>query len=43
MFALSLYLIVFGGLVFYAFNVLNHPDNCIPADFYETPRHVVPE
>jgi quinol-cytochrome oxidoreductase complex cytochrome b subunit len=43
MFALSLYLIVFGGLVFYASNVLNHSDNCILADPYETPRHVVPE
>jgi quinol-cytochrome oxidoreductase complex cytochrome b subunit len=43
MFALSLYLIVFGGLAFYAPNVLNHPDNCIPADSCETPLHVVPE
>ena len=23
--------------------MLNHPDNCIPADPMETPAHVVPE
>jgi quinol-cytochrome oxidoreductase complex cytochrome b subunit len=43
LFALACYLIVFGFFVFYFPNVLNHPDNYIPADPYETPPHVVPE
>ena len=43
LFAFTIYLFVFASLVFYAPNLLNHPDNCIPADPLETPAHVVPE
>lgn len=43
LFAFSVYLIVFAVFVFYFPNFLNHPDNCIPADPFETPKHVVPE
>lgn len=42
-FALCVYLLVFATFVFYYPNVLNHPDNYIPADSMETPAHVVPE
>jgi quinol-cytochrome oxidoreductase complex cytochrome b subunit len=42
-FAFTVYLLVFGTFVFYFPNVLNHPDNCIPADPMKTPAHVVPE
>lgn len=42
-FAFTVYLVVFGIFVFYFPNVLNHPDNCIPADPMRTPAHVVPE
>jgi ubiquinol-cytochrome c reductase cytochrome b subunit len=42
-FAFSAYLLIFIFLVVYFPNVLNHPDNYIPADFSETPAHVVPE
>jgi ubiquinol-cytochrome c reductase cytochrome b subunit len=42
-FAFTVYLIVFAIFVFYFPNVLNHPDNCIPADPLHTPAHVVPE
>lgn len=43
LFSFSCFLVVFGFFVFYCPNVLNHPDNCIPANRYETPLHVVPE
>lgn len=43
LFAFSCYLLVFAFFVFYFPNALNHPDNYIPADPYETPPHVVPE
>jgi quinol-cytochrome oxidoreductase complex cytochrome b subunit len=43
LFAFSVYLLVFGVFVFYFPNVLNHPDNYIPADPLHTPAHVVPE
>jgi ubiquinol-cytochrome c reductase cytochrome b subunit len=43
LFAFSVYLLVFGIFVFYFPNVLNHPDNYIPADPLHTPAHVVPE
>nr|YP_010533558.1 cytochrome b [Gomphonema parvulum]UXX44709.1 cytochrome b [Gomphonema parvulum] len=43
LFAFSVYLLVFATFVFYFPNVLNHPDNCIPADPLQTPAHVVPE
>lgn len=42
-FAFFCFLLFFGTFVFYFPNVLNHPDNCIPADPMETPAHVVPE
>jgi ubiquinol-cytochrome c reductase cytochrome b subunit len=42
-FAFTVYLLVFATLVFYFPNVLNHPDNYIPADPMKTPAHVVPE
>lgn len=42
-FAFTVYLLVFATLVFYFPNILNHPDNCIPADPLQTPAHVVPE
>jgi ubiquinol-cytochrome c reductase cytochrome b subunit len=42
-FAFSFFLVVFCIFVFYLPNVLNHPDNYIPADPLETPAHVVPE
>jgi quinol-cytochrome oxidoreductase complex cytochrome b subunit len=42
-FAFSCYLVVFGFFVFYYPNLLNHPDNYLPADPFETPKHVVPE
>lgn len=43
LFAFSIYLLVFATFVFYFPNVLNHPDNCIPANPMKTPAHVVPE
>lgn len=43
LFAFTVYLLVFATFVFYFPNFLNHPDNCIPADPFETPKHVVPE
>ena len=43
MFAFFCFLFFFGTFVFYFPNVLNHPDNCVPADPMETPAHVVPE
>ena len=42
-FALSCFLFFFAFFVLYFPNILNHPDNCIPADPLETPAHVVPE
>lgn len=42
-FAFTVYLLVFAILVFYFPNLLNHPDNYIPADPLQTPAHVVPE
>lgn len=42
-FAFTVYLLIFSIFVFYFPNVLNHPDNCIPADPLQTPAHVVPE
>ena len=42
-FAFSCFTFVFAFYVFYYPNVLNHPDNFIPADPIKTPRHVVPE
>ena len=42
-FAFSSFLVFFAIFVFYFPNVLNHPDNYIPADSLETPAHVTPE
>ncbi|MDX6750531.1 cytochrome b N-terminal domain-containing protein [Geminicoccaceae bacterium 1502E] len=43
LFGLMVFLLVFGGFVFYAPNMLGHPDNYIPADPLVTPAHIVPE
>lgn len=43
LFAFTCFLFFFGFIVFYYPNFLNHPDNCIPADPMETPKHLVPE
>ncbi len=42
-FALILFVIFFAMFVFYAPNMLGHPDNYIPANFLVTPEHIVPE
>jgi len=42
-FALSAFVILFAGFVFYAPNFLGHPDNYIEADPLVTPPHIVPE
>ena len=42
-FALSCFLLFFAFFVLYFPNVLNHPDNYIPANPLQTPAHVVPE
>jgi ubiquinol-cytochrome c reductase cytochrome b subunit len=43
LFALMIFFLFFAFFVFYFPNVLNHPDNCIPANPIKTPAHVVPE
>lgn len=43
LFAFFCFMFFFSVFIFYFPNVLNHPDNCIPADPYKTPAHVVPE
>ncbi|MBA17629.1 MAG: cytochrome b, partial [Sphingomonas sp.] len=40
---LVVFLIVFAGLVFFAPDMLGHPDNYIPANPLSTPAHIVPE
>ena len=42
-FAMSMFVILFAALVFYAPNFLGHPDNYIEADPLVTPPHIVPE
>ena len=42
-FALALFALFFAGFVFYAPNLLGHPDNYIPANPLQTPAHIVPE
>ena len=42
-FAMSVFVILFAGFVFYAPNFLGHPDNYIEADPLVTPPHIVPE
>lgn len=36
-------LLIFAALIFYAPNLLGHPDNYIPANPLSTPAHIVPE
>jgi quinol-cytochrome oxidoreductase complex cytochrome b subunit len=43
LFAFTCFLLFFGVFIFFFPNYLNHPDNCIPADPMETPKHLVPE
>ena len=43
LFAFTCFLFIFAFFVFCAPNVLNHPDNCVPANSIKTPPHVVPE
>lgn len=43
LFAFTCFILFFGVFVFFFPNFLNHPDNCIPADPMETPKHLVPE
>src|SRR5207344_65448 len=42
-FALALFALLFACFVFYAPNLLSHPDNYIPANPLQTPAHIVPE
>jgi len=42
-FGVGVFLIVLGLFVFFAPNMLGHPDNYIPADPLVTPEHIVPE
>lgn len=43
MFGLTVFLLLWAGLVFYAPNFLGHADNYIPANPLVTPAHIVPE
>ncbi len=43
LFAVVAFSVFFGFFVFYAPNVLGHPDNYIPANPLVTPAHIVPE
>jgi len=43
LFALMSFFLFFAFFIFYFPNILNHPDNCIPANPLKTPAHVVPE
>ncbi len=42
-FAVLVFLTLFTALVFFAPNMLGHPDNYIPANPMSTPAHIVPE
>ena len=42
-FGFGVFFIIFAGFVFFAPNVLGHPDNYIPANSLVTPTHIVPE
>ena len=42
-FGLGIFLLVFASLLFFAPNLLGHPDNYIPANPMSTPAHIVPE
>ncbi|MCS6779915.1 MAG: cytochrome b/b6 [Geminicoccaceae bacterium] len=43
LFGLSVFFLFFGSFLFFAPNVLGHPDNYIPANPLVTPPHIVPE
>jgi len=43
LFGLAVFMLVFSALVFFAPNLLGHPDNYIPANPLVTPPHIVPE
>jgi len=42
-FALTVFILIFGIIVFFFPNKLGHPDNYIPANPMITPAHIVPE
>jgi ubiquinol-cytochrome c reductase cytochrome b subunit len=42
-FGLGVFLIIFAAIVFFAPNMLGHPDNYIEANPLSTPAHIVPE
>jgi len=42
-FGLGVFLVIFCALIFFAPNMLGHPDNYIPANPLSTPAHIVPE
>jgi ubiquinol-cytochrome c reductase cytochrome b/c1 subunit len=43
LFGLGVFLLIYAVIVFYAPNLLGHPDNYIPANPLQTPPHIVPE
>ncbi len=43
LFGVAVFMLVLALLVFYAPNLLGHPDNYIPANPLQTPPHIVPE
>jgi len=43
LFGLTIFLIFYAVVVFYAPNYMGHPDNYIPANPMSTPAHIVPE
>ena len=42
-FGLSVFLLIYCAVLFFAPNMLGHPDNYIPANPMQTPAHIVPE
>ncbi|WP_326525895.1 cytochrome b [Sphingomonas sp.] len=42
-FGVAVFLLIFAGLIFFAPNLLGHPDNYVPANPLSTPAHIVPE
>jgi ubiquinol-cytochrome c reductase cytochrome b subunit len=42
-FGLAIFLLLFAALIFFAPDMLGHPDNYIPANPLSTPAHIVPE
>ena len=43
LFGVTIFLIIYAGIVCFAPNYLGHPDNYIPANPLSTPAHIVPE